>query len=258
MLRLIQKWLKAGVLEDGEWSDTTMGTPQGSVVSPILANIYLHYVFDLWVDVWRKKCTRGEVVVVRYADDHVLGFQHRVDADRFLTDFQARLAKFGLSLHPDKTRRIEFGRFAEYNRRQRGEGKPETFDFLGFTHMSGKKRDGHFVVKRKTIGKRMRAKLLDIKQQLLNRTHDPVAHTATWLRSVVQGYVNYHAVRGNLDSLNLFRYRVTLLWRQARRRRSQRHSVNWTRMHRLAEQWLPKPRVLHPFPSVRFDARHPR
>jgi RNA-directed DNA polymerase len=258
MLRLIQKWLKAGVLEDGEWTDTTMGTPQGSVVSPILANIYLHYVFDLWVDVWRTKCARGEVVVVRYADDNVLGFQHRADADRFLADFQARLAKFGLALHPDKTRRIEFGRFAEHNRRQRGEGKPETFDFLGFTHMSGKKRDGHFVVKRKTIGKRMRAKLLDIKQQLRNRTHDPVARTATWLRSVVQGYFNYHAVRGNLDSLHLFRYRVTLLWRQALRRRSQRHSVNWARMHRLAEQWLPKPRVLHPFPSVRFDASHPR
>jgi group II intron reverse transcriptase/maturase len=258
MLRLIQKWLKAGVLEDGEWQDTTMGTPQGSVISPLLANIYLHYVFDLWVDVWRKKCARGEVVVVRYADDNVLGFQHRADADRFLDDFRARLGKFGLELHPDKTRRIEFGRFAEHNRAQRGEGKPETFDFLGFTHISGKKRDGHFVVKRKTIGERMRAKLRDIKQQLRNRTHDPVAHTATWLRSVVQGYFNYHAVPGNLDSLHLFRYRVTLLWRQALRRRSQRHSVNWARMRRLAERWLPEPRLLHPFPSVRFDASHPR
>jgi RNA-directed DNA polymerase len=245
-------------LEDGEWQDTTMGTPQGSVISPLLANIYLHDVFDLWVDVWRKKHARGEVVVVRYADDNVLGFQHRADADRFLDDFRARLGKFGLELHPDKTRRIEFGRFAEHNRHQRGEGKPETFDFLGFTHMSGKKRDGHFVVKRKTIGKRMRAKLLDIKQQLRNRTHDPVAHTATWLRSVVQGYFNYHAVPGNLDSLHLFRYRVTLLWRQALRRRSQRHSVNWARMRRLAERWLPEPRLLHPFPSVRFDASHPR
>ena len=258
ILRLIQKWLKAGVMEDGEWKDTTMGTPQGAVISPLLANIYLHYVFDLWVDVWRKKCARGDVMVVRYADDHVLGFQHLADADRFLEDFRERLRKFGLELHPDKTRRIEFGQFAERNRKRRGEGKPETFDFLGFTHISGKKRDGNFVVKRKTIGKRMRAKLEEIKRQLRNRTHDPIEQTGKWLKSVVQGYFNYHAVPGNLDSLHVFRYRTTLLWRQALLRRSQRHRLNWARMRRLIARWLPEPRVLHPYPSVRFDATHPR
>ena len=199
ILRLIQKWLKAGVMEEGEWSDTKTGTPQGSVISPLLANIYLHYVFDLWVDVWRKKCAQGEVVVVRYADDIILGFQHQTDADRFLENFRERLGKFGLELHPDKTRRIEFGRFAEHNRKRRGEGKPETFDFLGFTHISGKNGLGRFMVRRKTIRKRMRAKLREIKQQLRKRMHDPVPQTGQWLKSVVQGYFNYYAVPGNLD-----------------------------------------------------------
>jgi group II intron reverse transcriptase/maturase len=165
ILRLIQKWLKAGVVEDGQWKNTEMGSPQGSVASPLLANIYLHYVFDLWVDAWRKKHARGEVIVVRYADDNVLGFQHRADADCFLDAFRERLRKFGLELHPEKTRRIEFGRFAEQDRERRGEGKPETFDFLGFTHISGKDRNGDFAVKRKTVGKRMRAKLLELKPQ---------------------------------------------------------------------------------------------
>ncbi len=169
--------------------------------------------FDLWVDVWRKKCAQGDVIVVRYADDIVLGFQHRAEADRFLEDLRERLGKFGLELHPDKTRRIEFGRFAEQNRKRRGEGKPETFDFLGFTHISGKNRNGYFTVKRKTIGKRMRAKLQEIKQQLRKRMHDPVPQTGEWLKSVVQGYFNYHAVPGNLDSLGVFRDRVTRLWR---------------------------------------------
>jgi group II intron reverse transcriptase/maturase len=258
ILRLIRKWLKAGVMEEGEWKDTEMGTPQGSVISPLLANIYLHYVFDLWVDAWRKKCAHGEVMVIRYADDHVLGFQHRNEADRFLDDYRERLRKFGLELHPDKTRRIEFGQFAERDRKRRGEGKPETFDFLGFTHISGKKRDGNFVVKRKTIGKRLRAKLEEIKQQLLNRTHDPIEQTGKWLRSVVQGYFNYHAVPGNLGGLNVFLFRVTQLWRRALMRRSQRHRLTWVRMRQLLDRWLPKPRVLHPYPSVRFDATHPR
>src|SRR5215469_8000009 len=181
MLRLIQKWLDAGVMEEGEWKDTEVGTPQGSVVSPLLANIYLHYVFDLWVDAWRKKCAHGDVVVVRYADDNVLGFQDRAEADRFLAEFRERLGKFGLELHPDKTRRIEFGRFAEQDRRKRGEGKPETFDFLGFTHISGKDRNGNFAVKRRTVGKRLRAKLRETKQQLRGRLHDPVAETGKWL-----------------------------------------------------------------------------
>jgi len=258
ILRLIQKWLKAGVMEEGEWKDTLMGTPQGSVISPLLANIYLHYVFDLWVDVWRKKCAQGEVMVIRYADDNVLGFQRRAEADRFLENLRERLLKFGLELHPDKTRRIEFGQFAEHDRKRRGEAKPETFDFLGFTHISGKKRDGNFVVKRKTISKRLRAKLEEIKQQLLNRTHDPIEQTGKWLRSVVQGYFNYHAVPGNLDSLNVFRFRLTLLWRRALIRRSQRHRLNWVRMRQLVKRWLPEPRILHPYPSVRFDATHPR
>jgi group II intron reverse transcriptase/maturase len=257
MLRLIQKWLKAGVMEEGEWKNTEMGTPQGSVASPLLANIYLHYVFDLWVDAWRKKCARGDVVVVRYADDNVIGFQYLADADRFLTEFRERLKKFGLELHPDKTRRIEFGRFAEINRNKREEGKPETFDFLGFTHISGKDRNGSYAVKRKTISKRMRAKLLEIKQQLRRRMHEPVAQTGQWLRSIVQGYFNYHAVPGNTDSLTAFRYRVIRLWRSTLRHRGQRH-LNWAWMQRRAKRWIPQPRVLHPYPRVRFDAMHPR
>src|SRR5580658_5272995 len=211
ILRLIQKWLKAGVIEEGEWKNTEMGTPQGSVISPTLANIYLHYVFDLWVDVWRAKCAQGEVVVVRYADDTVLGFQHQAEADRFLEDFRKRLGKFGLELHPEKTRRIEFGRFAEDRRKRRGEGKPEPFDFLGFTHISGKDRNGTFAVKRKTSRKRMRSKLVAIKHQLRQQMHNPVEQTGRWLKSVVQGYFNYHAVPGNTDSLGIFRQRVTRL-----------------------------------------------
>jgi group II intron reverse transcriptase/maturase len=258
ILRLIQKWLKAGVMEEGEWSETEMGTPQGAVVSPLLANIYLHYAFDLWVQAWRKKHARGDVVVVRYADDIVLGFQSQTEADRFLEDLRERLGKFELELHPDKTRRIEFGPFAELYRKRRGEGKPETFDFLGFTHISGKNRRGQFTVKRKTIAKRLRGKLQAIKRQLRQRRHDPIAQTGEWLRSVVQGYFNYHAVPGNLDRLRTFRDRLTRLWRTQLRQRSQRHRLNWPRLHRLAVRWLPAPRVLHPWPSQRFAATHPR
>jgi RNA-directed DNA polymerase len=258
ILRLIQKWLKAGMMEEGEWKNTEAGTPQGSVASPLLANIYLHYVFDLWVDAWRKKCARGEVVVVRYADDNVLGFQYRSDADRFLAELRGRLGKFGLELHPDKTRRIEFGKFAEQDRKQRGEDKPEMFDFLGFTHISGKDRNGNFLLRRKTVSKRLRAKLEEVKQQLRQRMHEPIALTGKWLRSIVQGYFNYHAVPGNTESLCIFRYRVTRLWRQVLRRRGQKHHLNWARIARLADRWLPQPRVLHPYPRVRFDAIHPR
>ena len=191
ILRLIQKWLKAGVSEDGIWSETKVGTPQGAVASPLLANIYLHYVFDLWVEAWRKKCASGHVIVVRYVDDTVMGFEHREEAERFLRDLGERMRKFGLELHPDKTRLIEFGRHAERNRKQRGEKKPESFDFLGFTHLCGKTRkQGRFMVLRKTAGKRMRAKLRQIKQLVLARKHDPVQQTGEWLRSVVQGYFN--------------------------------------------------------------------
>jgi hypothetical protein len=244
-------------MEEGEWKDTEMGTPQGSVASPLLANIYLHYVFDLWVDVWRKKCARGDVVVVRYADDNVIGFQHLEDAERFLMEFRERLLKFGLELHPDKTRRIEFGRFAERDRKRRGEGKPEAFDFLGFTHISGKNRKG-LTVKRKTISKRMRAKLLEIKQQPRGRMHEPVAQTGQWLRSIVKGYFNYHAVPGNIDSLATFRSRVTRLWRSMLIHRGGKRNLTWAWMSKLAGRWIPSPRILHPYPRVRFDASHPR
>jgi RNA-directed DNA polymerase len=258
ILRLIQKWLKAGVMEEGKWSEPKTGSPQGSVISPLLANIYLHYAFDLWVNVWRQKWAQGEVVVVRYADDIILGFQYRTDADRFLENLRERLAKFGLELHPEKTRRIEFGRFAEENRKRKGEDKPETFDFLGFTHISAKNGIGRFTVRRKTIRKRMRAKLRQIKQELHTRMHDPVPRTGGWLKSVVQGYFNYYAVPGNLESLAVFRDRLLGLWWHTLRRRSQKHRLSWTRMLTLAQRWLPPPRVLHPYPVDRFAASHPR
>jgi len=258
ILRLIRKWLKAGVMEEGKWSEPCTGTPQGAVASPLLANVYLHYSFDLWVHAWRQKWARGEVVIIRYADDTVLGFQYQADADRFLENFRERLKKFGLELHPDKTRRIEFGRFAEQNRIKRGEGKPETFDFLGFSHISGKDRNGKFALKRKTIAKRLRAKLQEIKQELRRRMHDPVPQTGKWLRSVVQGYFNYHAVPGNMQRLNVFRERVTRFWRRTLRRRSQKHRLTWARIHRLVETWLPRPHALHPYPNARFAVSHPR
>src|ERR1700722_18421497 len=228
ILRLIQKWLKAGVMEEGKWSEPQTGSPQGSVISPLIANLYLHYAFDLWVDVWRKKWAQGEVVVVRYADDIILGFQYRTDADRFLENLRERLAMFGLELHPEKTRRIEFGRFAEENRKRRGEGKPETFDFLGFTHISGKNRSG-FAVGRLPIRKRMRRKLREIKQQLRQRMHDPVRQTGEWLKSVVQGYFNYYAVPGNIGSMRRFRHRLLGLWWHTLCRRSQQR-VPWKKM----------------------------
>jgi RNA-directed DNA polymerase len=258
ILRLIRKWLKAGVMEEGKWSEPQTGTPQGSVISPLLANVYLHYVFDLWVNAWRTKWAQGEVIVVRYADDTIVGFQYQTDADRFLENLRERLAKFGLELHPDKTRRIEFGRFAEENRKRRGEGKPETFDFLGFTHISGKNGLGRFMVRRTTIRKRMRGKLRQIGQQLRMRLQDPVPQTGKWLQTVVQGYFNYYAVPGNLTSLGIFRDRVIALWWRTLRRRSQRRSISWTRILTLAGRWLPQPRALHAFPDARFAATHLR
>ena len=258
LLRLIQKWLKAGVREEGKWSEPKTGSPQGSVISPLLANIYLHYVFDLWVNVWRKKWAQGEVVVIRYADDTIVGFQYRTDADRFLEALRERLAKFGLELHPEKTRRIEFGRFAEENRKRRGEDKPETFDFLGFKHISARNGIGRFTVRRTTIRKRMRAKLREIKQELHTRMHDPVPQTGGWLKSVVQGYFNYHAVPGNLKLLAVFRNRTMALWWHTLCRRSQQRRYSWMRMLALGQRWLPEPRVLHPYPADRFAASHPR
>ncbi len=259
VLRLIRKWLKAGVSEDGEWSESKVGTPQGAVISPLLANIYLHYAFDLWVQAWRKKRARGEIIVLRYADDAVLGFEHRAEAERFRKELEERLAKFGLELHPEKTRLIEFGRFAISNRRERGKGKPETFDFLGFTHICGKARNGKsFIVRRKTAAKKMRAKLQAIKGELRNRMHEPLRSTGKWLQSVVRGYYQYHAVPGNIPTLAAFRQRITRIWRHVLCRRSQRHPPSWERLGRLFARWLPQPQVLHPYPHDRFDAKYPR
>jgi RNA-directed DNA polymerase len=258
VIRLIQKWLKAVVTEDGEWSETTEGTPQGAVISPLLANIYLHYVFDLWVSQWRKSA-RGDVIVVRYADDAVLGFEHRREAEAFLEELRERMQKFGLELHPEKTRLIEFGRYAEQNRERRGEGKPETFDFLGFTHMCGKTRkSGWFTIRRQTVKKRLRSKLQAVKQELRKRWHQRVAETGKWLRSVVQGYFNYHAVPGNFVALGTFRREIARMWLAALRRRSQRDRRSWEQFRPIVERYLPRPRILHPWPSARFDAMHPR
>jgi group II intron reverse transcriptase/maturase len=259
ILRLIQKWLKAGVSEDGQWSESKVGTPQGAVVSPLIANVYLHYVFDLWIEAWRKKVAVGEVIVVRYADDLVVGFESRAEAERFLSEFRERLAKFGLEWHAEKTRLIEFGQLAERNRKQRGEGKPETFTFLGFTHYCGKRKsNGTFIVWRKTAKKRMVAKLRAIKAELVRRKHDRSAQVGEWLTKVVQGYYQYHAVPGNLNPLRVFRHRLCRLWRAVLNRRSQRGRKPWKRLTPLLERWLPFPRVLHPYPSARFAAMHPR
>ena len=259
ILRLIQKWLKAGVSEDGQWSETKLGTPQGAVVSPLIANVYLHYLFDLWADVWRKKVAKGDVVVVRYADDLVVGFQHRTEAERFLKQFRERLAKFGLELHADKTRLIEFGRNAARNRKQRGEGKPETFTFLGFTHYCGKRRsNGSFIVWRKTAKKRMVAKLHAIKAELIRQKHEPTALVGKWLRQVTLGYYQYHAVPGNLNRLAVFMHHLRRMWRAVLARRSQRGQVSWQRHKPVLDRWIPFPRVLHPYPQQRFAARHPR
>jgi len=259
ILRLIKKWLRAGILEDGEWSETDKGTPQGSVISPLLANVYLHYVFDLWVQHWRTHAAAGEVIVVRYADDSVLGFQWRPDATRFLRQWRERLQKFGLELHPDKTRLIQFGRYAAHERKRRGEGKPETFDFLGFTHICGQAwKNGNFTVLRKTIRKRLLAKLKEVKVALRRRMHQPLAEVGRWLRSVMQGHFNYYAVPGNLASLKSFRFEVRKHWLRAIRRRSQRSGMTWELLERFAALWLPLPKILHPYPLVRFDAKHLR
>jgi len=259
VLRLIQKWLKAGVSEQGQWSGTKVGTPQGAVISPLLANVYLHYVLDLWAEAWRKKCARGDVIFIRYADDFVMGFEQRADAERFQRELRERLGKFGLELNQDKTRLIEFGRFANSNRKKRGEGKPETFDFLGFTHICGKNPvTGYFEVRRKTVAKRLAGKLREIKQQLRRRMHDRVADTGEWLGSVVRGYFQYHAIPGNRGRLHSFRSGVIRHWRHALQRRSQKAKPRWRKVAALVRRYIPTVRAVHPFPSVRFDAMHPR
>jgi group II intron reverse transcriptase/maturase len=255
VLRLIGKWLSAGVIENGKWSQTPEGAPQGASASPLLANVYLHYVFDLWAQWWRRRHARGNVILVRFADDFVAGFEYQEDAQRFLADLRERFAKFGLELHPDKTRLIEFGRHAARVRAARGVGKPDTFDFLGFTHICGKTKTGRFWLKRKTISKRMRAKLAEVKDHLQRCRHLPIPEQGRWLGSVVRGHVAYYAVPGNTDTVAAFRTQVTRHWYKALRRRSQRTRLTWTRMNRLATRWLPPARMKQPFPSVRFDAK---
>jgi group II intron reverse transcriptase/maturase len=258
VVRLIQKWLKAGVMDDGRWFETEEGTPQGSVISPILANLYLHYVLDVWAKAWREKVARGDMIIVRYADDAVLGFQDRDDAERFLEQLGGRVRRFGLELHPDKTRLIEFGRYAAERRKKRGEGKAETFNFLGFTHICGRSQKGYFTVIRKTIGKRMAAKLKDIRQKLRKRMHESIKENLKWLQSVVRGYFQYHAVPGNEERMKGFRSDVLRMWFRQIRRRSQKCRWTWTRLlERLGVQ-IPPVKVLHPWPNERFAARYPR
>jgi len=252
VLRLIGKWLAAGVVEDGNWSQTVEGAPQGASVSPLLANVYLHYVFDLWADWWRRRHARGDVIIVRFADDFVMGFENYQDACRFLHDLRERFARFGLELHPGKTRLIEFGRYAAERRRARGRGKPETFDFLGFTHICARTRDGRFWVRRITVSKRMRAKLAEVKDQLRQRRHQPIPEQGRWLGSVVRGHRAYYAVPGNRAAVASFRTQVTRHWHKALERRSQRTRIGWKRMDRLATRWLPPARVVHPFPDARL------
>ena len=259
IVRLIQKWLKAGVIEEGRRIETEQGTPQGSVISPILANVYLHYVLDLWVDRWRRKKAVGDAIIVRYADDAVLGFQHRDDAERFLGELRERLAKFGLELHPEKTRLIEFGRYAAVRRKQRGERRPETFNFLGFTHICGTNQGtGYFIIQRKTMGKRMAAKLNEIRATLRVRMHQSPADTIKWLQTLVRGYFQYHAIPGNEVRLRAFRHDVLRLWMRQLRRRSQRSRWTWERFKARLGILIPEVHIRHPFPSVRFDATHPR
>jgi RNA-directed DNA polymerase len=258
VVRLIRKWLKAGVAEDGEIKPGEIGTPQGAVISPLLANIYLHYVFDLWADRWRRQQAHGDVIMVRYADDIVVGFEHRADAERFLTEMRERLAAFALTLHGEKTRLIRFGRFAAQNREERGEGKPETFNFLGFTHICGRSRRGGFLLRRKTRRDRMQARLLAIQEGLRRRLHTATDEQGRWLRQVVGGFLAYHAVPTNYEALAAFRYHVIQLWRRTLRRRSQKDKTSWQRINALAARWLPKPHITHPWPSVRFAVKYPR
>jgi RNA-directed DNA polymerase len=259
IIRLIQKWLKAGVLEEGRLIETIEGTPQGSVASPLLANVYLHYVYDLWVQQWRKRHATGDMIVVRYADDTIVGFQHRYDADRFLNDLKDRLAKFALSLHPEKTRLIEFGRYAAERRADRGKGKPETFDFLGFTHYCSTKKDSaDFQLGRKTQRKRMKAKLREIKETLRQHRHKPIDEQGRWLATVIKGYFAYFAVPTNTYLLSAFRYHISMKWFQSLRRRSQRHRLTWKRMTQLIDRFLPSPCVLHPWPDQRFGVTYSR
>ena len=258
IIRLVQKWLKAGVLEDGVVSVSERGTGQGAVISPLLANIYLHYVLDLWAERCRRREATGDMIIVRYADDFIVGFQREADARRFWDDMRNRFEEFSLSLNPDKTRLIEFGRFAADRRAQRGLGKPETFNFLGFTFICERNSRGQFLVKRITRRDRMRATLREIKDELRRRMHQPIPEQGAWIEQVVRGFFAYHAVPTNGAALKAFYYYVERIWLRTLRRRSQKDRFSWQRMHRLAADWIPKPRILHPYPDKRFAVTHPR
>jgi len=254
VVHLIQKWLKAGVLEGQERLHSDIGTVQGGSISPLLANMYLHYAFDLWLQKWRTTQAKGEVIVVRFADDFVLGFQYRHEAEGFAADLRERMARFGLELHAEKTRLIEFGRFAAENRERRGEGKPETFNFLGFTHICGKTRQGKFTVVRKTIRNRLQAKLKEVTTELRRRMHEPVPEVGAYLRSVVAGHIRYFGVPMNGPSIRMFYMEVGRRWVKVLRRRSHKHHLTWERMKRLIAKWIPPARICHPYPLTRFYA----
>jgi RNA-directed DNA polymerase len=255
VLRLIQKWLRAGVIEDGAWSSTAEGTAQGASVSPLLANVYLHYVFDLWAERWRRRYARGDVILVRFADDFLVGFERREDAERFLADLRDRVAEFGLELAAEKTRLIEFGRHAARNRERRGDRKPETFEFLGFTHVCATTRNGRFKLGRVTSKNKMRAKLKAVKAEMMRRRHLPIPDQGRWLARVLDGHYRYYAVPDNSHALRGFRDRVLRHWKRALSRRSQKDRMTWEQFGRYARRWLPQPRILHPWPDARFDAR---
>jgi hypothetical protein len=251
-VRLIQKWLNAGVLDEGKRMRKEEGTVQGGSISPLLSNIYLHYVFDLWVHWWRRHKANGEVIVVRFADDWVAGFQYQTDAQKFLRELKERFARFGLELHSEKTRLIEFGRFAAQSRAARGQGKPETFDFLGFTHICGTTRPGRFTVLRKTMRKKWQNKLKEIRQELRSRMHRPVPEQGAYLKSVLLGHMRYYGVPMNGRSLSAFRHTLQRVWWKVLRRRSQKHNLPWNRMERLIEAWFPPVHIYHPYPLERI------
>src|SRR3954463_16093647 len=258
IIRLIQKWLKAGVLEEGVVSVSETGPGQGSVISPLLANIYLHYAFDLWANRWRQREATGDMIIVRYADDIVVGFQHETEACRFLDMMRDRLEEFSLTLHPEKTRLIEFGRYAASNRKRRGLGKPETFTFLGFSLICGISRRGYFRIHRKSRRDRKTTKLKEIKEELRRRLHQSIPEQGQWLKQVVAGHFAYHAVPTNIEALRAFRFHVISLWGRALRRRSQKDGTTWKRILKIADEFLPKPGILHPWPNQRFAVKHPR
>jgi group II intron reverse transcriptase/maturase len=255
VVRLIQKWLAAGVLEDGQVTYETEGAPQGGSASPLMSNVYLHYVYDLWVQQWRQRQAHGDVIVVRYADDTIVGFEHKSDAEQFLHDLKERFTKFGMELHPEKTRLIEFGRFAARDRERRATGKPETFTFLGLTHISGQTRDKKFTVQRKTIKKRLRAKVKEVKLELIKRRHEPIREVGKWLKQVLTGHYQYYGVVGNYQSMDIFRRRICRLWQMTLSRRSQKGGITWERMNTIVSRWLPKPRICHPHPMEHFGVR---